>query len=62
MNPAHVLAVVLLLWCCESVKGIDDDIFSCEIFQPANFNISIGKISSAIYLFLFLADKFTQNT
>ena len=56
MNHAHVLAVAFLLWCCESVKGINDDIFSCEIFQPANFNISIGKINSSIYLFLFFAE------
>ena len=46
MNLAYVLAVVFLLWFCVSVKG-DDDINSCEIFLPANFNISIGKMNTA---------------
>ena len=49
MNLVGVLAVVCLLCCCERAKGADSDddgdIYSCEIFQPANFNISIGKMN-----------------
>ena len=41
-----VLAVACLLWWCEIARG-DDDIYSCENFQPSNFNISIGKTISA---------------
>ena len=44
MKLVCVVAVAVhLLWCCENVRGVEDDIYNCEIFQPANFNISIGE-------------------
>ena len=46
MSLVCVLAVACLLWWCKIARG-DDDIYSCENFQPSNFNISIGKTTSA---------------